>query len=157
MRFLGKILKYTLIFNILALVSGVIVKQLVQSEGDETTDEFTLATVMFGNNFVSTATALRAGSLITYMGGVELDLTDANLAPGARLTLLTVMGGIDVRVPPHWRVEVDTEVVMGDCQVDLIDQDELPDSAPVLIIDARTYMGGLAITNQPKRSTAPTP
>ena len=157
MRFLGRIIKYAVIFNVLAALSGALVKQLIRSEGDETTDEFTLATVMFGNHFVSRATALRSASLVTYMGGVELDLTNAELAPNARLTLLTVMGGVDVRVPPHWRVEIATEVVMGDSQVELRDQDALPESAPTLVVDARTIMGGLGITNQPKRSTAPTP
>ena len=157
MRFIGRILKYAVAFNVLAIVSALIVKQLVQSEGDETTDEFTVATVMFGSQFTSRASALLHGSLITYMGGVELDLTNATLAPGARLTLLTVMGGVDIRVPPHWRIEVETEVVIGDSQVTLQGQDDLVESAPVLRIDARTIMGGIGITNQPKRTTAPTP
>lgn len=157
MRFIGKLIKYTLIFNVLALISGVIVKQLVQSEGDESTDEFTLATVMFGNHFVSKADALRKGSLVTFMGGVELDLTAATLAPGATLDLLTIMGGVDVRVPPHWRVEITDDVIAGDSQVTLDGQNDLPAEAPVLRVTARTIMGGLGITNQPKRTTSPTP
>ena len=157
MRFIGKLIKYTLIFNVMALISGVIVKQLVQSEGDESTDEFTLATVMFGNHFASKAEALRKGSLVTFMGGVELDLTAATLSPGATLDLLTIMGGVDVRVPPHWRVEVTDDVIAGDSQVTLDGQNDLPAEAPVLKVTARTIMGGLGITNQPKRTTSPTP
>ncbi len=91
------------------------------------------------------------------MGGVELDLANATLAPGARLTLLTVMGGVEVRVPAHWRIEVETEVVIGGSRVTLEGQDDLGESAPVLRIDTRTIMGGIGITNQPKRTTAPTP
>jgi len=145
------------LFNVLAMISGVIVKQLVQSEGDESSDEFTLATVMYGSQFSSKAEAFRSGSLVTYMGGVELDLSHAALAPHARLTLLTVMGGVDVRVPPHWRIEVTSEVFAGDSQVQLEGQDDLPLDAPVLTVDARTIMGGLGITNVPKRTTSPTP
>lgn len=157
MRFIGKILKYTVIFNVLAVASGLIVKQLVQNEGDESTDEFTLATVMLGSYFASSASALRSASVITYMGGAELDLSNAGLADGARLTMLTVMGGVDVRVPPHWRVEVASNIVFGDCATDLEGQDDLPGTAPTLQIDARTIMGGLSITNKPRRTTAPTP
>lgn len=154
---MGKILKYLMAINVMAVLSALIVKQLVRSEGDETTDEFTLATVMFGNQFNSSSTALRSGSLITYMGGVELDLTNSTLATGARLTLLTVMGGVDVRVPPHWRIEADTQAMLGDSQIQLDEQDALSDSAPVLRIEARTIMGGLRITNRPRRHAAPTP
>ncbi len=51
MRFIGRILKYAVAFNVLAIASALIVKQLVQSDGDETPNEFTLATVMFGSQF----------------------------------------------------------------------------------------------------------
>jgi hypothetical protein len=96
MRQLGKILKYAIAFNLVAALTGLIVKQLVQSDGDETPDEFTLATVMFGSQFTSTADSLRHGSIITYMGGAEIDLTRATLTGGAQITLLTVMGGVEL-------------------------------------------------------------
>ena len=157
MRLIARLIKYIIVFNVVAVISALIVKQFVQSEGDETTDEFTLATVMFGSQFASTAGAFRHGSVITYMGGVELDLSDATLDTGARLTLLTVMGGVEVRVPSHWRIDIKSDVTMGDSQVQLEGQDDLADSAPVFTIDARTVMGGFALTNTPKRTTAPTP
>ena len=47
------------------------------------------------------------------MGGIELNLDSADLAPGAYLTLRAVMGGIDVVVPSHWRVEMMGRSVMG--------------------------------------------
>ena len=158
MRQLGKILKYAIAFNLLAALTGMIVKQLVQSDGDETTDEFTLATVMLGSQFTSTAESLRHGSIITFMGGAEIDLTRATLNGGAaQLTVLTVMGGVELRVPPHWRIETESLVFAGDSTSDLIGQDDLPDTAPVLRISARTLMGGLSITNKPRRTTSPTP
>ena len=157
MRQLGKILKYAIAFNLLAALGGLIVKQLVQSDGDETTDEFTLATVMLGSQFTSTAESLRRGSIITFMGGAEIDLTRATIDGSARLTLLTIMGGVELRLPPHWRIETESLVLAGDSNSDLVGQDDLPDTAPVLQINARTVMGGLSITNKPRRTTSPTP
>ena len=157
MRFIGKIVKFFFIFNLLAVIAGLIVKQLVQPEGDETTDEFTLPTIMFGSRFVSTAKALKHGSLITFMGGTEVDLTGATLADHASLTLLTVMGGVEVRVPPQWRIEFASEVYAGEAQTNIDGQDELGDDAPVLHIEAKTLMGGLEVTNRPRRTTSPTP
>ena len=157
LRFIGKIIKLFVVFNVLAVVAGVIARQLVEPDGDETTDEFTLPTIMYGTQFASTAAALRHGSLITYMGGAEIDLTGATLADHATLTVLTIMGGVEIRVPPHWRVDFTSEVYAGDSQERLDGQDALPEDAPLLRVDARTVMGGLEITNRPRRTTSPTP
>ena len=157
MRFIGKIFKFFILFNVVAVIVGLIVKMVVQPEGDETTEEFTLPTVMFGNRFVSTAESFRHGSLITFLGGVEVDLTDATVTNSASLTLLTVMGGVQVRVPPHWRVEFTNEVYAGDARLSLDDQDDLPDDAPTIHVDAKTLMGGLEVTNRPRRTTSPAP
>ncbi len=148
MRFIGKIVKFFVIFNVLAVIAGLLAKQLIEAEGDETTDEFTLPTIMFGNKFVSTAAALRHGSLITFLGGAEIDLTGATPADHADLTVLTVMGGVQIRVPPHWRVEMTSAVWAGEVQLHLDGQDDLPGDAPRLRIDSRLVMGGLEVTNR---------
>jgi hypothetical protein len=54
------------------------------------------------------------------------------------------MGGIDVVVPPGWRVEVMGRSVMGGV-ANLTDPDVLADDAPVLLVDALAMMGGIEI------------
>jgi predicted membrane protein len=78
------------------------------------------------------------------MGGIQLDLTGTDLAPGAYLTLRAVMGGIDVIVPAHWRVEVMARTVMGGIG-NVTDPDQSRDEAPLLLIDALAVMGGIEI------------
>lgn len=78
------------------------------------------------------------------MGGIELDLVDAAVAPGAYLVLRAFMGGIDVVVPSGWRVEVMGRSVMGGV-ANLTDPDSLGDDTPVLLVDALAVMGGIEI------------
>ena len=43
--------------------------------------------------------------MLAWFGGITLDLREATLAPGARLTVNTIFGGVAIRVPPEWRLE----------------------------------------------------
>lgn len=157
MRLVLRIIKLFIVFNVLAVVGALIVRQLVPSEGDEESDTFTLSTVMNGSQFKSRSEALQHARVLTFMGGAEIDFTQAVLADGATLVLQTVMGGVEVRVPPHWRVELQSAVMAGESSTRLDGQDDLPDDAPTLTIEAQTIAGGVMITNKPRRSAAPTP
>jgi len=53
--------------------------------------------------------------LTTIMGKIDLDLRKATLPPGESVVVdvFTLMGGVDVRVPPGWRVETDVTSIMA--------------------------------------------
>jgi predicted membrane protein len=54
------------------------------------------------------------GKATAIMGGIELDFTQVRLAePRAFLDLTAIMGGIDIRVPRHIRVELSGNPVLG--------------------------------------------
>jgi hypothetical protein len=83
------------------------------------------------------------------MGGVDLDLRDAVLAPeGADLAVFTVMGGVAVRVPDTWIVEANGNAIFGGHRTPA-NRSVLPDDAPVLRVHARTFFGGLDIAAKP--------
>jgi len=155
--FVKNVVKAIVAFNLAALAAGLAAKQLVPAEGGETSDEFVHPTIMFGTEFKSTATALRHGRVFTFMGGTQVDLTGAELASGAELEIITLMGGVEVRLPPGWRVEAANTVMAGDTQMALDGQDALGVDAPVLRIRSQTIMSGLVITNRPRRRTTPSP
>ena len=49
----------------------------------------------------------KGGSAVALFGGIELDLKNAEIAEkNATLDLVVMFGGIDIRVPKHWKVEV---------------------------------------------------
>lgn len=132
---------------------GLLARQLFLGLGDETTGEFELVTIMEGKQFASRAEGLWSGKVTAVMGGVDLDLRDAVLAPeGADLAVFTVMGGVSLRVPDTWIVETDGQAVLGGHDVRVADPHVLPDDAPVLRVRARTYFGGLAVAAKPVAS-----
>jgi hypothetical protein len=54
------------------------------------------------------------------------------------------MGGVEVRVPAHWSVEVSGTPVLGGIENRVINEGKLPD-APTLYISATAVMGGVEI------------
>ncbi len=58
--------------------------------------------------------AFRGGKATALLGGIELDLSQVRLAEGkATIELNAILGGIDVRVPRHIRVELEGSPVLG--------------------------------------------
>ncbi len=145
---LRKIVKYSLIVDAVLILGALAARFLVRPEGDETSDEFTRVAIMGGERFTSRAAGLRRGTVIALMGGVELDLTDAHLAPGAEITIFAFWGGVEMRVPPKWRVVSDTAAYLGDVRLAVEGQADLPPDAPTLIVNARAVMGGIEVSNQ---------
>ena len=87
-------------------------------------------------------------SAAAWLGGINLDLRDAKLAPeGADVELEAVMGGIKLTVPAEWRVEVEKDVSAGGIDAHVTPSEELPAGAPLLSVVARARMGGVLVTN----------
>src|SRR6516162_9377850 len=93
--------------------AAAFVKRALPSFGDETSDEISLVAVFDGIELKSRAEAFRGGSILAWYGGVDLDLRQAELAPGARLSVHTLFGGIDIQTPPTWRVESEAKALAG--------------------------------------------
>jgi predicted membrane protein len=139
-----------ILFMIGAQVVATIVGQVIArrlTRGDEDTDEFQIAAFCGGKKFHSFAKKLRKGTVITSMGGIDLDLRDATLDPeGAELELKATMGGVQVTVPEDWAVDVDAENHAGGFDIRVTPEDQLPADAPRLHIHAVTRMGGGVVT-----------
>ncbi|MCP3974068.1 MAG: cell wall-active antibiotics response protein [bacterium] len=130
-----------------AIIGQVLSRKLTR--GDESSNEFQVAAFCGGKSFESHAAGLRSGSVITSMGGVEIDLREAALdAAGADLELKVTMGGIQVLVPEHWAVDLSAETMAGECSAHVTDIDELPADAPRLRVFAATRMGGVLVTTK---------
>jgi hypothetical protein len=100
----------------------------------------------------------------TVLGGTHLDLTRASLAPGetAVVDVFTALGGTEIRIPAHWRVEIQTTTVAGgvaDQRGRRGDSDDGQDAAtppvpgapgpaveqPRIVIQGMVFMGGVTI------------
>lgn len=80
------------------------------------------------------------------MGGCSLDFREALLPPGeTEVTVIAVMGGAEIIVPPGLRVDCDAIAIMGG--VDHPAESGPPDpTAPVLKVNGFLLMGGVEIT-----------
>ena len=96
--------------------------------------------------------AFRGGELSAVMGGVQLDLDDAKPADGrAVIDVFAVWGGIEIRVPENWRVEVEATPLMGGVESNAR---LAPGVEPVgtLVVRGFVMMGGVEVKNTPLES-----
>jgi hypothetical protein len=90
--------------------------------------------------------------MVAWYGGVDADLREARLAENARLSVTALFGGIQLVVPPEWRIETDIRAVAGGYDVGGEDPDD-PD-APVLRVEGRAVCGGVAVSRKPSADVA---
>lgn len=139
------LLRRLLLFKLGALVgmlaAAAFFKRVVRSRGDAESDELALVAILDGVELESRAKAFRGGSMLAWFGGIEADLSGAELADGAQLTVHALFGGIDVTTPPGWRVESDTKAFAGGIDARGSDDPE----APVLRLDGMAVFGGIDV------------
>jgi hypothetical protein len=91
---------------------------------------------------------------VNIMGGADLDLNEAELAAEhVELTVFSLMGGADIRVPEGLNVEVSDFALMGGNGVDIGDPRPDP-GGPVLRLRLISIMGGSDVKRGRKRSRA---
>jgi Domain of unknown function (DUF1707) len=91
---------------------------------------------------------------VNIMGGADLDLNDAELAAEhVELTVFSLMGGADIRVPDGLNVEVSDFAFMGGNGVDV--GDPRPDAGgPVLKLRLISIMGGTDVKRGRRKTRA---
>lgn len=128
------------------LAAAALVKRVLPSRGDAESDEVALVAIFGGIELASSAQAFRGGSMFAWYGGVAVDLRQATLAPGAKLTTSALFGGVAVKVPAGWRIEHTARAFAGGVAVDAPEPDD--PQAPTLVVDATAGFGGVAIKAQ---------
>jgi len=94
----------------------------------------------------------RVGELswaVAFMGGCNLDLRGAAIsAPVITINAISVMGGVDVIVPPGVEVELEGVAVMGSKTLKLSGPPPGP-GAPVVRVNAFAFMGSVTVRDRP--------
>jgi predicted membrane protein len=96
----------------------------------------------------------RGGQMTAIMGGCQLDLRQATMAPGdeAPIDLFALMGGLEIWLPSSWAVATDVVPILGgvedkrlpavaDARVDR------PAEPPRVLLRGHVVLGGLTIRN----------
>lgn len=102
---------------VLLVIVGVVASRdgLRPNPTSDSANRVTLSAVLGGARHVSTARVFEGAELTSVMGGTDLDLREAQMAPGSSATIdvFALMGGGTIRVPLTWRVEFQVTPVLG--------------------------------------------
>jgi hypothetical protein len=108
-----------------------------------------MAAIMGSAQTRAEGTALQRGELTAIMGGLELDLRQAQPATGRVVMEATaIMGGIEIVVPESWAIESELMPVAGGFE----DNTNRDDGQPVtctLKLTGTAIMGGIVARNTP--------
>lgn len=105
-----------------------------------------LVGVMAGAERSGAWTPPRHMYVLALMGSAGLDFREARLGtPEVEVTVVAIMGGAEVIVPPGMRVEVTGSALMGGFEQHASGPPPRPD-APVLRVNGFALMGGVEIT-----------
>jgi predicted membrane protein len=114
-------------------------------------NRFSAIAIMSGVVRRSTTPTFEGADLTAIMGGCEIDLRQASIAPGteAVIDVFAFWGGIDLKVPEDWLVIARAVPIMGGVE----DKTHIPASpaAKTLVIRGVVIMGGVAIKNVTRR------
>ena len=102
----------------------------------------TIVSIMSGNDRAGRWRVAPRLNVINVMGGSDLDLTQAELSDReTTITVFSLMGGSDLRVPDGVEVHVTKFALMGGHDVKLSDT-PVPPRAPVIKLRMLSIMGG---------------
>ncbi|WP_258724368.1 cell wall-active antibiotics response protein [Cellulomonas sp. NS3] len=121
--------------------------------GSPGTDDAIVNSVVlwWGSERRSTSQAFRGGSLSAIMGGIELDLRQAAVVERAEIAVFALWGGVEITVPPTWRVTVSGLPLLGAWENTTTPPAD--PHAPELVVHVTAIMGGVEITSPSLLST----
>lgn len=83
--------------------------------------------------------------VVAVMGGVQLDLREAEFPPGVtEIRAFVFMGGLDVQVPPGVRLETDGVAILGGFEDRVDESGAAGRDAPIVRITGVAIMGGVS-------------
>jgi len=109
-----------------------------------TDDRVKAFTAFGGTEIASHSHQFEGGSIGAVFGAAEVDLRDAELAPGASLDVFTAFGGTEVRVPEGWKVRTHGLPIFAGFE-NITAKETLTADAPALDINATVIFGGLEV------------
>ena len=101
--------------------------------------------VFSGTEQVFLDPVFKGGSIETVFGGMELDLRKTSIAEGETyLYVKAVFGGVEIKAPEDWHIEVRSESAFGGATDDRHKSEDI-DHTRKLIIFAKAVFGGVVV------------
>jgi predicted membrane protein len=100
-----------------------------------------------GTRKIITSKNFKGGSISCFMGGVEIDLTKADINGQAVLDISAVMGGAKIIIPSSWEIRNEIRPFLGGIDDKRQAQTLTINYNKLLILKGSAFMGGIEITN----------
>jgi hypothetical protein len=110
----------------------------------ETAGTLRTAAVLGSRRVAVGGTRFVSGDVTVVAGGLQLDLTEAELASAARLSVTVLLGALEVLVPPGWDVRVSGVPLLAAWDT-TIRRDRVEADAPTLEVRALAVLGGMEV------------
>ncbi len=123
-------------------------RALVRARRSVTSDEadtFQATAILGGSERRISSSNFRGGSATAILGGCVIDLRDAaSDGDPAEIDVFALLGGVEIRVPQDWEVQVKGNAVLGGMEDK---SNTLNGGTKVLIVTGTAIMGGVEIKN----------
>ncbi len=117
-------------------------------------DALNFSMVMGGGEYRFSSKKFKGGKVTAFLGGGTLDLTEAEMEAGeVEIDIFTMMGGLEIRIPKHWQLNVQATPLMGGVEDKTYTRQsdgsglDSPHSGKKLTITGTIIMGGLEVRN----------
>jgi predicted membrane protein len=138
---------------LLVVIGGLLVWRALDRSADrptaESSSQLSEFAVMGGVHRVVESSDFRGGEATAIMGAVELDLRGSTIATSpAVIDAFALWGGIEITVPPEWKVDVKAMPILGGLENkarSTVRDSSVP--AQELVIRGTAIMGGIEIKN----------
>ncbi|MBV8666392.1 MAG: hypothetical protein JO269_07920, partial [Burkholderiaceae bacterium] len=74
---------------------------------------FSMVAILSGNRLRSDVQNFGGGRITAILGGADIDLSQAAMNSDATITVYTLMGGVNMKIPANWSVVDQTTAIMG--------------------------------------------
>jgi len=142
----------SLIFPLILLAIGIyILKPYITrpQSGEIPENRIEIFSILGGGEFNTRSENLTGGNAICILGGADIDIREADMV-GKNMVIncLAFMGGVKIKVPLHWQVNVQAVPLLGgvsNTSSCLADKLQMPKKS--LSITGLALMGGIEVTN----------
>ncbi len=147
-------LRWEYIWPVIIVLVGlaIVFRSLGRGRQPLSRDFINLTLVFGGGEFHYDSPNFRGGKVTAIMGGGTIDLRGVKpVADEIVIDAITIMGGLEIRVPVDWQVVLDGTPILGGMDNKTIAHDREPGvSRPEgkrLVVRGMTIMGGLEVKN----------